>query len=136
MDDKNKFIPTTSMNIVRTGIAFMLAMKQEYGIEKGLEIWDALRITLGDDVSGDILFGQLADIKSGRIMLQNCGPQKIRVIKVIRQYTHLGLKLALELVNYPRIHDKAIEIPTENSNFSEINNFVRDLRIAGALIDY
>lgn len=135
MDEKSKFTPSTSMAIVRTGIAFMSAMSEEYGAKKGLEMWDALRITMGDDVAGDILFGQLAGVRSGQIMLRHHGPSKINVIRIIRQYTGFGLKESKDISEAPRPHRPA-ELPTGNLTYAEIHVFAQDLRRAGADIEY
>lgn len=134
MDD-NKFKPTTSMAIVRTGIAFMSAMQEEYGNQKGLEMWDALRITMGDDVAGDILFGQLSGIKGGRIMLRHHGMYKINVIKILRAYTGFGLKESKNLAESPQ-PNRSVEVPTGNLTYNEINSFANDLKRAGADIEY
>ena len=67
----------------------------------------------------------LNDISNIGVMLLSAGDSIIRVIKVVREHTNMGLKEAKELVD-----SAPIIIPTVESN----HGFIRDLEHAGAKI--
>lgn len=62
----------------------------------------------------------------GVLRLEECGPNKIQVIKVIREYTGLGLKEAKDL------SESAPCVLAENLDASRVERFRADLAAVGA----
>ena len=89
---------TVSNNLIRSGIRFLKDLQNDLGTEKGLEVWDKLRESMGDEVAGQVLFGILRGTHSD-IRLTKIGPQKIDAIKLVRECTGMGLKEAKDLVD-------------------------------------
>ena len=125
----NTFNPATSKQIVISGINFMKALQQHYGSDKGLEMFDKLREVLGDDVCGDILFGQLSGITAG-ILLRDCGPHKINIIKILR--SHLGCSL----IEAKNMSERVGELPVEQLDFYKIQLLAGELKREGAIIEH
>lgn len=63
------------------------------------------------------------------VILKEAGPQKIKVIKVVREITGLGLKEAKDLVDNP---GKAVK---EGASKEDAEKFKKDLEEAGAVVE-
>lgn len=63
------------------------------------------------------------------VVLKETGPQKIKVIKVVREITGLGLKEAKDLVDNP---GKAVK---EGVSRDEAEKFKKDLEEVGAVVE-
>jgi len=79
--------------IVSDGIAFIRSITTAYGSETGMELWDTIANTLDPDVKGKIFFALLTGTHEDRVTLSGAvaGTNKIACIKIIRQYTGMGL---------------------------------------------
>ena len=87
-------------SVVDSSISFIAAMTEVYGSETGLEIWDQVSATLGDDVRGHIFFTMVtgaSDFKRVCRVTEYPAHQKVALIKTIRLATGMGLKEAKDL---------------------------------------
>lgn len=91
--------------IVNESIAFIRAITSVYGSEEGMKLWDTIADTLDPDIKGKTFFAILTGSHEDRITLSGyvAGTNKITCIKIIRQYTGMGLveaKNAYESTEY------------------------------------
>ena len=87
-------------SVVDSSISFIAAMTEVYGSDTGLEIWDRVSATLGDDARGHIFFTMVtgaSDFKRVCRVTDYPSHQKVAFIKVIRTATGMGLKEAKDL---------------------------------------
>ena len=79
--------------IVSDGIAFIRSITTAYGSDKGMELWDTIVNTLDPEIKGKIFFAMLTGSHEDRVTLtgSGAGSNKIACIKIIRQYTGMGL---------------------------------------------
>ena len=87
-------------SVVDSAISFIAAITEVYGSETGLEIWDRVSATLGDDARGHIFFTMVtgaSDFKRVCRVSDYPAHQKVALIKVIRTVTGMGLKEAKDL---------------------------------------
>lgn len=79
--------------IVSDGIAFIRSITTAYGSDTGMELWDTIANTLDPSVKGKIFFAMLTGSHEDRVTLTGAvpGAAKINCIKIIRQFTGLGL---------------------------------------------
>lgn len=79
--------------IVSDGIAFIRSITTAYGSDTGMELWDTIANTLDPAIKGKIFFAMLTGSHEDRVTLTGsvAGSNKIACIKIIRQYTGMGL---------------------------------------------
>jgi hypothetical protein len=79
--------------IVNDGIVFLRSITEVYGSEKGMELWGTIADTLDPAIKGKIFFAMLTGSHESRVTITGAttGANKIACIKLIRQYTGLGL---------------------------------------------
>jgi ribosomal protein L7/L12 len=88
----------SSMNLMRT-------ITDIWGAERGMELWDSIATTLGQDVKGAIFFAMLTGEGLGDVILTKVNTnQAIETIKAIRAATGMGLKEAKD--TYDAARDK------------------------------
>lgn len=84
--------------IISDGIAFMRSITECYGTDMGMQLWDQICQVLDPNVRGEIFLAMLSgEFSPGRISIQGVVPDRIQVIKTIREVTGLGLKEAKDL---------------------------------------
>jgi hypothetical protein len=118
--------------IVGAGIELMAAITAAFGSEDGIQVWNALSDTLGNDFKSAIFMAMLQGRTSGVVVVQpapklRAGTMFIDTIKVIRQYTGMGLKDAKDFAD--ELNDgrtKTVEI-----KFDKRNEFIQGLRNCG-----
>ncbi len=113
--------------IVSTGISFIRAINAHYGSEKGLELWNNISETLGDEIRGKIFFSLLTGENEDTVIIKALPgtTNKISSIKTIRQYTGLGLlesKLAYESSEYKTVSVKILEPKRRHDMINELHN--------------
>jgi hypothetical protein len=84
-------------SIISSGLEFMSSITACYGADKGMELWDTIASTLGNDVKGAIFFAMINGQHTARIRVSGTVTDRISSIKTIRVYTGLGLKEAKDL---------------------------------------
>lgn len=86
---------------VREAIVFMQAIINEYGEEKGEEMWDTIVTTLDPSVKRQILMMMLTGTYTTKVVIRGFvgEPRKVNAIKAVRQVTGLGLKEAKEIID-------------------------------------
>lgn len=79
--------------IVSDSIAFIRSITTVYGSEKGMELWGTIADTIDPAIKGKVFFALLTGSNEDRITLSGyvAGTNKINCIKIIRQYTGMGL---------------------------------------------
>ena len=84
--------------LVDTGMAFMRSITDCYGTEPGLLLWDRICEILDPDIKGEIFLAMLTgEYTPGRIRISGITPERVSVIKCIREVTGLGLKESKDL---------------------------------------
>jgi ribosomal protein L7/L12 len=83
------------VDIIQSGMNFMRAITEAYGIDEGMKLWDGIASVLDPDVKGQIFFAMLTGEYNhvinvtGHIM----GADRVRMIKTIRTVDKRGLGL-------------------------------------------
>jgi hypothetical protein len=99
-----------SRNLVNSGTRFLLDLQNDLGTEKGLEVWDKLREAMGDEIAGQVLFGILQGHTGNSICLEAVADGRvIEAIKLVREFTGMGLKDAKDLVERVRYNAGHVE---------------------------
>jgi len=116
-----------SENIVSSGINFMRTITEAYGPDKGLELWDSISTTLGNDIKGAIFFSMIAGHTGDMVRMSGSAYQKISAIKAVRDATGMGLAEAKKIVE-----DAAMQVITLRLiRGKDRNRLVTDLMAAG-----
>ena len=87
-------------SVVDSSLSFIAAMTDVYGSEVGLEIWDRVSTTLGEEARSHIFFTMItggSDFKRVCRVTDYPAHQKVALIKIIRTATGMGLREAKEL---------------------------------------
>jgi hypothetical protein len=84
-------------SIITSGVEFISSITACYGADKGMELWDTIASTLGNDVKGAIFFAMINGQHTAKIRVSGSVVDRIASIKTIRTYTGLGLKEAKDL---------------------------------------
>lgn len=119
--------------IINDGIAFIRSITVAYGSEEGMALWDTIASTLDPDVKGKIFFAMLTGSHEDRVTLSGAvsGTNKITCIKIIRQYTGLGL---VESKNaYESAGDYGSKV-TLKVNPKDRRNMIDELRQNGMIV--
>ena len=109
---------STEATLIRVSVAFIKAVNDVYGTEKGAEIWESL----ADFTADDLKFKVFSAMLSGGISLAGAvitvsGPtsveayRKIDCIKAIRRYGGLDLKAAKKASEVMIYEYKSIRFP-------------------------
>ena len=84
--------------IVVSGLQFMRSITEAYGADHGMQLWDTISDTLGNNLKGEIFFRLLTGDGSTKItvLFSRSKPSNefIAYIKAVRSYTGWGLKEA------------------------------------------
>ena len=92
--------------LINDSIRFLESLGNYYGVERAMEVWQALGSTVGDDVKGQVFMTMLSGnnhsmrLELGRPAMPFSGHTHsvaVPVIKAIRTATGLGLKEAKDL---------------------------------------
>ena len=87
---------TNSANLMRT-------ITETWGPEKGMELWEKIADTLGQDLKGALFFSMITGSTMGDVCLSKINPGvMIEIIKTIRTYSGLGLKEAKDIYDFVR----------------------------------
>lgn len=85
------------IRVISHGIQLMKVMSEIHGPEKGIELWNIIGETLGDEAKGKIFFAMLKGAGSGSTItikaVDHQAVQKIPLIKAIRTVDTRGLGL-------------------------------------------
>ena len=125
---------TVSNDLIRSGIRFLKDLQNDLGTEKGLEVWDKLRESMGDEVAGQVLFGILRGTHSD-IRLTKIGPQKIDAIKLVRECTGMGLKEAKDLVERVEYNRYPEDLVLNFLSSEQIDNYARQFEYIGCVVE-
>lgn len=115
--------------LIAAGIEFMRALTKIYGSEKGVEAWETIGATLGNDFKGAVLFSLLTGDHSCKLKMADIpAPHFVAVIKCVRTYTGLGLKEAKDLCDKARTPGRFAEITLTSAKerhlmIKELKNF-------------
>lgn len=84
--------------IVESGIDFLRTIKDAYGSENALELWDQINAVLDPEIKGLILMRLLTGDYSGSITVTGFyGSDRVHRIKTLREISGLGLKESKDL---------------------------------------
>lgn len=90
-------------DIIQTGMSFMRAITEAYGVDEGMKLWDNIASTLDPDVKGQIFFAMLTGEYTTTINVSShiVGADRVRMIKAIRNVDRrsLGLKEAKDMTD-------------------------------------
>lgn len=133
--------------LIREAISFMQVIIEEYGEEKGEQMWDTIVTTLDPSVKRQILMLLLTGNYSAKIILRGFRgqPQKVTAIKAVRVAAGLSLKEAKHIIDtaygdidrdkdyhpYEVTKGTPVEIEVDPAKRKGIIN---DLELAGILI--
>lgn len=93
---------------------FMRSVTAIYGSEKGMELWDSIATTIGDDLKGDLFFGMM----TGKYSMHGVTfvsfthtNDYVSVIKAVRTASGYGLKEAKDFCDEVRAgKQKVLEV--------------------------
>jgi ribosomal protein L7/L12 len=119
--------------IVSDGIAFIRSITTAYGSDTGMELWDTIASTLDPDVKGKIFFAMLTGTHEDRVTLTGAvnSANKITCIKIIRQYTGLGLTEAKNAYESPVNYGQPFALKV---NPKDRRHMIDDLRQNGMIV--
>jgi ribosomal protein L7/L12 len=90
-------------DIIQSGMSFMRAITEAYGVDEGMKLWDNIASTLDPDVKGQIFFAMLTGQYTTTINVPShiVGADRVRMIKAIRNVDRrsLGLKEAKDMTD-------------------------------------
>lgn len=90
-------------NLIVSGTDFMRTVTETWGPEAGMEMWDTIATTVGQDFKGAVFFTMLTGTHLGDVRLHDADVQQyVEVIKTVRQFTGYGLKEAKDSCDYAR----------------------------------
>lgn len=99
----SELTPANQEDMIAAGTDFMRAITEIWGPEKGMEMWDVISGTVGDDFKGAVFFTMLTGNHLGDVLLINADvPQYGECIKIVRRYTGYGLKEAKDACDRAR----------------------------------
>lgn len=119
--------------IVSDGIAFIRSITTAYGSDTGMELWDTIASTLDPDVKGKIFFAMLTGSHEDRVTLSGAvaGSNKIACIKIIRQYTGMGLTESKQAYEEAGDYGQKVSLKV---NPKERRYMIDDLRQNGMIV--
>jgi hypothetical protein len=119
--------------VVRSARAFIRALCSTYGHTQGMQVWDRVRDTLGDQAASDIFLGMLTgDFNNIRVV--DIGPKFIEAIKAVRTLTGCGLKEAKDFVEHVRDRGPN-EINIENLSDAAVEQFRLYMGSIGCVVE-
>ena len=124
-----------SDRLIRSGIRFLKDLQEDLGTEKGLEVWDKLREAMGDEVSGQVLFGILKGHRGNVIRLVHVGDKKINAIKLVREVTGLGLKEAKDMVEAVAYNNRVVDLEMYNATEERVDYYIREFEAIGCKVN-
>ncbi len=90
-------------DIIQTGMSFMRAITEAYGVDEGMKLWDNIASVLDPDVKGQIFFAMLTGEYTTTINVTGhiMGADRVRMIKAIRNVDRrsIGLKQAKDMTD-------------------------------------
>jgi len=116
--------------VVLSGLQFMRSITEAYGATTGLELWDTIADTLGNDLKGAIFFRLMTGDGDCNVVIyksatRNAGNSGnfIPYIKLVREYTGFGLKEAKDLCDKTELGESVhVSIP-----FNRKSHFLTEL---------
>ena len=83
------------VDIIQSGMSFMRAITEAYGVDEGMKLWDNIASVLDPDVKGQIFFAMLTGEYTNVINVtgHNAGADLVRMIKTVRNVDRRGLGL-------------------------------------------
>lgn len=116
MSEFNELSTELQERLVSSSLTLMRELTEIYGSEKGMEFWDRISETLGNDLKGKLFFGMITgEYSFSSVMFTQVNANRpVQAIKAIRTATGLGLKEAKDLYDHVRdIGPKRIECKCE-----------------------
>jgi ribosomal protein L7/L12 len=93
------------------GTNMMRTVTEIWGADKGMELWDSIATTVGQDFKGAVFFAMLTGQCQGDVVLSKVNEQKyVECIKAIRGATGMGLKEAKDTCDVVRYQNQAVKI--------------------------
>jgi ribosomal protein L7/L12 len=120
--------------IVSDGIAFLRSITTAYGSETGMELWDTIANTIDPSIKGKMFFAMLTDSHEDRVVTLTGAvhsANKITCIKLIRQYTGLGLTEAKNAYESPVNYGQPVALKV---NPNERRHMIDELRYNGMIV--
>jgi len=83
------------VDIIQSGMTFMRAITEAYGVDEGMRLWDTIADTLDPDFKGQIFLAMLTGQYTNVIYVtgHNIGADRVRMIKTVRNIDKRGLGL-------------------------------------------
>lgn len=131
----NTLAPEQQEDLIVAGTDFMRTVTEIWGPEAGMEMWDTIATTVGQDFKGAVFFTMLTGTHLGDVRLTDANVlQYVEVIKIVRKYTGFGLKEAKDACDrcrwdagYTSSHVE--KLPVANKALRK--DFVKDLKALG-----
>lgn len=118
--------------IVESGIDFLRTIKEAYGSEEALALWEQINSVLDPDIKGLIFLRLLTGEYSGSITVVGFeGADRVGRIKTLREITGLGLKETKDLddkVYYSKDSFKVVPVGFKR------NQAIKKLESAGYIL--
>jgi hypothetical protein len=119
-------------SIVFDGIRFLESITRYYGPERGMDVWNKMGESFGDEVKGKIFFAMLTGDTVGRVRFTSTNATNtVWAIKSIRVATGLGLKEAKDLYDSAKGKTVSVDVKTPN----ERRELIKCLRDAGCSVN-
>ena len=90
-------------NLINASLDFLRALAACSSAEAADAAWNAIADTVHPSLKYDLLMRLLTGDGGQSVMLNDCGNNIINCIKIIRQYTNMGLKDAKDLCDQLRV---------------------------------
>lgn len=131
MDDEIYYKPNTA--VVRSARSFIRSLCETYGHTQGMQVWDQIRVVLGDQAASDIFLGMLTGDHHG-LMLTSIGQLKIEAIKEMRAFTGMGLKDAKDFIEAVQYNGPK-SIPEGMIPDSRVEPFIQAMARIGCIVE-
>lgn len=119
--------------IVSDSIAFIRSITTVYGSEKGMELWGTIADTIDPAIKGKVFFALLTGSNEDRVTLSGAvaGTNKINCIKIIRQYTGMGLAESKNAYESAGDYGQKVQLKVNPKHRREM---IDELRLNGMIV--
>ena len=119
-------------NLIASSIDFITAITENFGADRGIDLWEKISEVLDPDLKGEIFFAMLTRnfgniTLSGSKNLDIVVIKKVEIVRTIRSFTKLNLKEAIQLLDQ-LILGKSITLECDPLM---TNQFMKELRLLG-----
>lgn len=119
--------------LISDGIRFLESITRYYGIDRGMEVWNAMGEAVGKEVKGKIFFAMISGASNAEVSFRvgtaDTSGNAVNVIKTVRSYTGMGLKEAKDLWDHSKGYVSVVKVSPD-----DVRKLRDDLRNFGCLV--